>query len=184
MKRIIAMLVALVVLCLGCVTEAAADQSRYKKIFKDNSFNYYMDMENAKWILLTNGKREYIIDVWVKLVRRDQDNSAYNEYSHKTQEGDYEAPTGTYYLEHYYIRPSTQQIQFLCELEVAGRPDNDIRQRAYSSDNWESLVPESVEDSIYHSVVPIMNNVSKNNGKNKLLSDIGDGIEDIFRISI
>lgn len=178
MKRIIAVLVALVVLCLGCAAEAGENQDRYKKLFKDNSFSYYMDMKNAKWVLFADGKREYIIDVWVKLVRNDQaGDSAY-------QEEGYEEPVGSYYLEHYYIRPAAQQIQFLCELEVAGRPDNDINQRPYSSANWEELVPESVEDNIYHTVVPIMNKVSKSSGKNKLLSDIGDGMEDIFRISL
>lgn len=178
MKRIIAVLVALVLLCLGCAAEASEKQDRYKKLFQDSSFSYYMDMKNAKWVLFADGKREYIIDVWVKLVRNDQSSeSAY-------QEKVYEESMGNYYLEHYYIRPASQQIQFLCELEVSGRPDNDIKQRPYSSANWEELVPGSVEDSIYHTVVPIMNKVSKTSGKNKLLSDIGDGIEDIFRISL
>ena len=87
-----------------------------------------------------------------------------------------------YYLEHYYIRPSTQQIQFLCELEVSGRPDNDISQRKYNVKNWEYLVPESVEDNIYQAVVKKMGN--KPGSKGNLLESAGDFIEDVFRIAI
>ena len=81
-----------------------------------------------------------MIDVWVKLKP--------NSFS-----DDEDAKAGKYYLEHYYLNPKSKQIQFLCELEVTGRPSNAIKERPYSSQNWENLVPGSVEDDIYHAVV-------------------------------
>ena len=114
-------------------------EDRFQEIFRDDSFIYYMDMRSARNVPIPN-RQERMIDVWVKLKP--------NSFS-----GDGDAKAGKYYLEHYYINPKNKQIQFLCELEVTGRPSNAIKERPYSSQNWENLVPGSVEDDIYHAVV-------------------------------
>ena len=115
------------------------EKDRFQEIFRDDSFIYYMDMRSARNVPIPN-RQERMIDVWVKL----KPNSFSDEE---------DAKAGKYYLEHYYINPKDKQIQFLCELEVTGRPSNAIKERPYSSQNWENLVPGSVEDDIYHAVV-------------------------------
>lgn len=201
MKRIIILTMALALL-LGCAAEAAAvsgsgnaatattasdegekdkKESRYVKMFNDNYFNYYMDNKSIKWILCPNRSNEYIIDVWVKLERIED---AYDKSMAERSDDDQYAYQEKYYLEHYYVRPSTDQIQFLCELEVSGRPDNDIRQRDYDIKNWEYLVPDSVEDNIYQAVIKKMGRKYKGKGGAFSLSNIGNTIEDVFRISI
>lgn len=198
MKRIIILAVSMALL-LGCAAEAAETnsgaaaanaaagdegankESRYTKLFSDNYFNYYMDDKSIKWILCPNRSNEYIIDVWVKLERIDD---AYDRLAaEKTADSQY-AYQEKYYLEHYYVRPSTEQIQFLCELEVSGRPDNDIRQRKYDVKNWEYLVPDSVEDNIYQAVVKKMGKKYNGKGGAFSLNGIGNMLEDVFRISI
>lgn len=193
-KKIITLTLVLALL-LGCGAEAAesADSKagsstaaegnekqdkRYVKLFTDNYFNYYMDKKSAKWVLCPNRSDEYIIDVWIKLERIEDTNAKtlaerMNDSQYVYQE--------KYYLEHYYVRPSTEQIQFLCELEVSGRPDNDIRQRKYDVKNWEYLVPDSVEDSIYQAVVKKM---GRKHGANGSDFDLGNMMEDVFRISV
>ena len=89
-------------------------------------------------------RQDRIIDVWVKLLPKEASASAVDEPYKSTDK---------YYMEHYYIHPKNKQIQFLCELEVTGRPANAIKERPYSSQNWENLVPGSIEDDIYHAVV-------------------------------
>ena len=140
---------------------------RFQRIFQDTSYAYMMDTENARWIICPHTSNERIIDVWIKLVGGD--------------DGHYSYPA-KYYLEHYYIRPKTQQIQFLCELEVTGQPSNTVQQRPYSAAHWEDLVPESVEDHIYHAVVGVMGTLKKPGGASDV--SILDGLEDIFRISL
>ena len=198
MKKIITLVMALVLL-LGCGAEAAVSSNnsnsstsaavnssdsekkdeRYVRLFTDSYFNYYMDKKSAKWIACPDKNDEYIIDVWVKLERIDEANA--KSLAERMNDSQY-TYQGKYYLEHYYIRPSTQQIQFLCELEVSGRPDNDISQRKYNVKNWEYLVPESVEDSIYQAVVKKMG--KKPGSKGNLLKSAGDFVEDVFRIAI
>ena len=148
-------------------------QERYVKLLNDNGYDYLMDTENARWIPMPHSGNEYIADVWIRL----------NSDGTKDEKGgSYQYPQA-YYLEHYYIRPKTQQIQFLCELEVTGRPDNAIQERAYSVQNWENLVPGSIEDDIYHTVL-------KNMQKNKLLGthsagkSVRDIIEDKLNIAL
>ena len=198
MKKIITLVMALVLL-LGCGAEAAVSSNnsnsstsaavnssdsekkdeRYVRLFTDSYFNYYMDKKSAKWIACPDKNDEYIIDVWVKLERIDEANA--RSLAERVNDSQY-TYQGKYYLEHYYIRPSTQQIQFLCELEVSGRPDNDISQRKYNVKNWEYLVPESVEDNIYQAVVKKMG--KKPGSKGNILESAGDFIEDVFRIAI
>ena len=198
MKKIITLMMALV-LMLGCGAEAAVSSNnsssstsaaanssdsekkdeRYVRLFTDSYFNYYMDKKSAKWIACPDKSDEYIIDVWVKLERIEEANA--RSLAERVNDSQY-TYQGKYYLEHYYIRPSTQQIQFLCELEVSGRPDNDISQRKYNVKNWEYLVPESVEDNIYQAVVKKMGKKPGYNGN--LLKSAGDFVEDVFRIAI
>ena len=141
---------------------------RYVKLMADDSFVYYMDKKSARWILCPNSRDEYIVDVWIRL--EPIEGGAETKYSYPAK----------YYLEHYYLRPDKEQVQFLCELEVTGRPDNNVNQRSYDPQNWESLVPESVEDVIYQNVVKKMKN-KKENFWNIPARDI---MEDWFRISI
>lgn len=115
------------------------EKERFQEIFRDDSFIYYMDTRSARNVPIPN-RQDRMIDVWVKLKPNSSSDDA-------------DAKTGKYYLEHYYINPKSKQIQFLCELEVTGRPSNAIKERPYSSQNWENLVPGSVEDDIYHAVV-------------------------------
>ena len=96
-------------------------------------------------------RQDSMIDVWVKLKPNGDSAEADDQ-------------KGKYYLEHYYIYPKNKQIQFLCELEVTGRPSNAIKERPYSSQNWENLVPGSVEDDIYHAVVKRVKNSSSIGG--------------------
>ena len=144
---------------------------RYVKLLSDDSFAYYMDKKSAKWIQCPNTSDEYIIDVWVKMVQLESGNNADLQYSYPSK----------YYLEHYYIRPTTQQIQFLSELEVTGRPDNNIQERSYDEANWEKLVPESIEDSIYQAVVKKMGGVKKAKGKSR---SIKDTLDEVFNVAI
>ena len=114
------------------------EKDRFQEILRDESFIYYMDTRSVRNVPIPN-RQDRMIDVWVKLKP--------NSFS------DGDAKAGKYYLEHYYLNPKSRQIQFLCELEVTGRPSNAIKERPYSSQNWENLVPGSVEDDIYHAVV-------------------------------
>lgn len=141
---------------------------RYFKLMADDSFVYYMDKKSAKWILCPNSRDEYIVDVWIRL--EPIADGADTRYSYPAK----------YYLEHYYLRPDKEQIQFLCELEVTGRPDNNVNQRSYDENNWENLVPESIEDVIYQNVVKKMK--KRNAGFWNI--PVGDIMEDWFRISI
>ena len=147
----------------------ANEKDRYLTILRDNGFVYALDTRNAHWIPMPHSGNEYIADVWVKLVQTEGDVN----YSYPQK----------YYLEHYYIRPSTQQIQFMCELEVTGRPNNDIQERAYSASNWENLVPGSVEDSIYHAVLENIKNVP-DVSKKDTSGSVSDILDEYLRISI
>ena len=86
-----------------------------------------------------------------------------------------------YYLEHYYVRPKTKQIQFLCELEVIGRPQNTISEREYDYKNWENLVPSSIESLLYKAVVKEAG--KSGNADNGKMSG-ADMLEEYLRISI
>lgn len=118
------------------------EKERYVFLLEDNGFAYYMDTRNAKWMKIPYSENEDIVDVWIRLVKTEPDE----EYSYPQK----------YFLEHYYIRPKTKQIQFLSELEVTGRPDNTVKERPYSVRNWENLVSGSLEDEIYHRVLKVM----------------------------
>ena len=147
--------------------------SRFMKILFDSTYTYYMDTKNVRWIVCPHTSNEQIVDVWIKMVPDSDAADASGSYSYPAK----------YYLEHYYIRPSTQQIQFMCELEVTGRPNNDIQERAYSASNWENLVPGSVEDSIYHAVLENIKNVP-DVSKKDTSGSVSDILDEYLRISI
>jgi hypothetical protein len=157
-------------------TTKAAVPERFQKICTDNAYTYYMDMQNAHWITCPHTSDEKIVDVWVKLVQDDDDADKTDAAS---KDG-YTYPA-KYYLEHYYIRPDKQQIQFLSELEVTGRPTNAINERPYNASHWENLVPGSVEDDIYHAVLEKM---KKAKAGSKGSMSVRDGIEEYLRISL
>lgn len=120
-------------------TKNGLEKERFQELLRDGSFVYYMDTKSVRYVPIPN-RQEKMIDVWVKLKPNSFSDEGYSS-------------SGKYYLEHYYINPKERKIQFLCELEVTGRPSNAIKERPYSSQNWENLVPGSVEDDIYHAVV-------------------------------
>ncbi len=165
--------------------EQQKQDKRYVKLFQDDSFIYSMDTQTAKWILCPNTSNEYIIDVWIRLdAIENNDTNAIDSSSvvatayTNSRATAYSYPN-RYYLEHYYIRPDKSQIQFLSELEVTGRPDNNIEERAYDVKNWENLVPDSIEDSIYQAVTKKMKREGAMN-----LPATHEVLEDVFRISI
>ena len=150
----------------------AAPVNRYVKIFQDNSYIYMMDMQTARWITCPHTGSEQIIDVWIKLVGNGSGDSASEPYSYPSK----------YYLEHYYIRPDKQQIQFMSELEVTGRPNNAITERSYNAANWENLVPGSIEEEIYHAVVSNAKDLVKQKANAK--TEGRDALEEMLRISL
>lgn len=157
--------------------KARRQKERFVPLLSDNGYLYLMDTQNARWIRMPHSGDEYIADVWIKLVKTDEE---------KKDDGnnpeDYSYPP-KYYLEHYYLRPKTQQIQFLSELEVTGRPDNAIKERAYSMQNWENLVPGSLEDDIYHGALKAMGK-NKVGGKTTHGMSARDMVEEYLRISL
>ena len=126
-------------------------KNRFEWIFTDGSYQYFMDRQSARWVRVPYSASEYMIDVWVCLISTGAD-SVVEEYD---SDGNM-VRLRKYFMEHYYIRPQTKQIQFLCELEVTGRPQNTISEREYNIKNWENLIPGSIEDEIYRAVVKRM----------------------------
>ena len=206
MTRVIRLLLACII-ALGCTAAAAQvgsylkrddkpalqseeekqqkQDTRYVELFQDESFIYSMDKKTARWIRCPNTLDEYIIDVWIRLDAIEEENPNKNTSSSllslaysSTKTVPYSYPA-RYYLEHYYIRPDKGQIQFLSELEVSGRPDNNIEERAYDAANWENLVPDSIEESIYQGVTKKL----KRSEAMKLPA-AHEVLEDVFRISI
>ncbi len=147
---------------------------RFIKLAVDDMYIYYLDKSSVEWKRLPYSSSEYMADVWVRMIERepkslDDDMAAYGADNFRAQialarEQGYQYPPEdikvlrqqNYVLEHYYLRPKTKQIQFLCELEVFGRPQNTINERAYDYQNWENLVPGSVEASIYDATIKII----------------------------
>ena len=91
-----------------------------------------------------------------------------------------------YFIEHYYISPAKREIMFISELEVTGRPENAVKERAYDPKNWEQLVPGSIEDEIYEAVTARMKSAPGQRGG--LLSgtsgmSLRDMVEEYARIS-
>ena len=152
-------------------------RSRYKTLFVDNGFTYYMDVQNTRWVKRPYNTEEYMIDAWVRLVE--------NTTGEPVAE-DGKIRPAKYFLEHYYISPERRQVMFLSELEVTGRPDNAVKERAYDPKNWEQLVPGSIEDELYAAITARMKSAPGQRGG--ILSgtsgmSLRDMIEEYARIS-
>ena len=118
-----------------------------------------------------------MIDAWVRLVE--------NTTGEPVAE-DGKIHPAKYFLEHYYISPQRRQIMFISELEVTGRPENAVKERAYDPKNWEQLVPGSIEDELYEAITAQMGSAPGERGG--LLSgtsgmSLRDMVEEYARIS-
>ena len=147
---------------------------RFLKLAVDDTYTYYLDKTSVQWKRVPYLANEYMADVWIRMIEREpaplNDDMAYYgaenfraEVASAREQGYQYSPedlkvlkSQSYVLEHYYLRPKTKQIQFLCELEVFGRPQNAINERAYDNKNWEYLVPGSVESLIYEATIKII----------------------------
>ncbi len=149
-------------------------KQRFIKLAVDDTYTYYLDKNSVEWKRLPYSTSEYMADVWIRMIEHDpkpldNDMAAYGAENFRAQialareQGYQYSPEDTkvlsqqaYILEHYYLRPKTKQVQFLCELEVFGRPQNTINEREYDYRNWENLVPGSVESTIYEATIKIL----------------------------
>lgn len=157
----------------GTDEEAAEKKKkdRYFEIYRDETYIYSMDRKTAHYTRVPQTIDEKMIDVWIKLTPVEY-TSGRDDYSYVPK----------YYLEHYLLRIKYKQVQFLCEMEVTGRPRNDIDEKRYDPRQWERLVPGSIEEIIYHAVLENkskVHNESKANG-----TDARDYIENTFNISL
>lgn len=153
-------------------------KARYKTLFTDNGFTYYLDSKNSRWIPRPNSGSERIIEAWIRLVE--------NPGGEPPVDSDQVRPA-KYFLEHYYISPQRREIMFISELEVTGRPENAIKERPYDNANWEQLVPGSIEDDLFEAVVARMKNAPGE--RSGILSgtsgmSLRDMVEEYARISL
>lgn len=174
-------------------------QPRFIKLAVDETYTYYLDKNSVQWIKMPYSTSEYIADVWIRMIERnpaplDDDMASYGadnynaEISLAREQGyQYSADdvhvlrSQAYVLEHYYLRPKTRQIQFLCELEVFGRPQNTVSERAYDYRNWENLVPGSVESVIYASTIKVIGEWKSTERGHMTFSDM---LDEYLRISL
>lgn len=145
--------------------------SRYKTLFVDNGFTYYLDAKDTRWIPRPYNSAEYIIDTWVRLVENTTGEAV-------AEDG--KIRPAKYFLEHYYISPQRREIMFISQLEVTGRPENAVKERPYDPRNWEQLVPGSIEDAIFEAVTKRMSSApgAKTGGMS-----VRDMVEEYARIS-
>ena len=156
----------------------AEKKARYKTLFLDNGFTYYLDSKNSRWVLRPNSGRERMIEAWVRLVENTTGS---------TVSEDGKVRPNKYFLEHYYISPELREIMFISELEVTGRPENAVKERPYDAANWEQLVPGSIEDDLFDAVVAKMKQAPGE--RSGVLSgtsgmSLRDMIEEFARISL
>ena len=174
---------------------------RFIKVAMDDTYIYYLDKQSIMWKRLPYFANEYMVDCWVRMIERNPDNSNLpndvSDYINGGVNGEIEvaAERGLsfnqndidvlkhkkFFLEHYYIRPKTKQIQFLCELEVIGHPQNTISEREYAYKNWEDLVPGSIESMIYNVTIKEVHR-SKADAKGHM--SVADMVDEYLRISI
>lgn len=145
--------------------------AHYIYLFSDDGFNYYLDGEVSCRTYPPVGY-EKLLDVWIKILPIG--------VAPETEVLDHQ----TYYLQHYLLYPKKAQIMFLSELEVDGRPDNDIQERPYNTKNWENLIPGSLEENIYRECVKRQKKLKQRGDKKSAVKTAGDFLEDTFRISL
>lgn len=176
-------------------------KARFVKLAMDDTYSYYLDKQSVSWRRVPYSASEYMLDVWIRMIEINPDNSDLPddlaEYINDTTNGEISVaeekgkkfnPVDTdvlqhkkFFLEHYYLRPKTKQIQFLSELEVVGHPQNTISERAYDYKNWEYLVPGSIESVIYNMT---MKEVGKSGSSENGHMTFADYLEEYARISI
>lgn len=173
-------------------------KARFVKLFSDDNFDYYLDRQSVQWIKMPYSTSEYMADVWIRMIERNTSpaedhlykyiSASDDEISEAANKGIIYDPvdvkvlrTKKYILEHYYLRPKTKQVQFLCDLEVIGRPQNAVSERAYEYKNWENLIPGSVEFAIYYGVI---DDIGTKKASEKGHMKVKDQIEEYVRISI
>ncbi len=176
-------------------------KARFIKLLSDDTYDYYLDRNTVRWISIPYSTSEYMADIWIRMIEKNQtkdENMPSDLYDYVNEIDDeitdaaakgivYDEVdvkvlrTKKYFLEHYYIRPKTEQIQFLCELEVVGRPQNAISERTYDYKNWESLIPGSIEFSIYHGV---LSNIGKGKASKRGHMTVVDMIDEYARIAL
>ena len=175
---------------------------RFVKVAIDDEYTYYLDKQSVEWKRLPYSASEYMLDFWVRLVEHTPDHSNFPDYlsdyingGGKNGEIKIARERGVslnqadinvlkhrkFFLQHYYIRPKTKQIQFLCELEVVGHPQNTVSEREYSYKNWENLIPGSIESTIYKMT---MKSVSKRGSSDRSRMSFADMMDEYLRISI
>ena len=174
---------------------------RFVKLTSDDSFDYYLDKSSVQWQNLPYSASEYMADVWIRMLDKDSslddlppdlqnyiNDQSNDEIAEAEARGLIYDPvdvkvlrTKKYFLEHYYIRPQRRQIQFLCELEVVGRPQNTISERAYDYKNWENLIPGSIETAIYYGVLDVIGTGKAGSRGHMTVADM---VEEYARISI
>lgn len=144
-------------------------EERFFKIATDSSYFYYVDTRTFMYRQMPSSRHQYI-DVWVKLIPiSNHDPSA--------------ATSADYYLlHHYYICQKTQEIKCLSTSEIFGVPQNTPTGVKYNP-RWEKLVPGSIADTVFQGIVDNID-LLPSTGKNSDFKNIGDGIEDVLRISI
>ena len=144
---------------------------------------------------------EYMADVWIRMIEREQDTSAMpadladyvndtntDEIALAKAKGYQYTPDDIkvlqhkkYFLERYFLRPKKDQIQFICELEVVGHPQNTASQRKYDYSNWEELIPGSIESILYYSIIQV---IGKSKASERGHMTFADMFEEYGRISI
>ena len=163
---------------------------RFVKLTMDESYVYYLDKQAVTWRRLPYSSSEYMADVWIRMVERDDDDTEYpaEEVELAAEQGkqlpdvDIEVlQHRRYYLEHYYLRPKTEQIQFLSELEIVDRPQNTSNERKYDYQNWEYLIPGSMESVIYRTVIQTIGTSKASERGHMTFTDM---LEEYARISV
>lgn len=176
-------------------------KARFIKLAVDDTYTYYLDKQSVSWQRIPYSASEYMLDIWVRMIEIEPDTSdlpddlasyvndkSSGEVALAEEKGLLLTPTDIdvlqhkkYFLEHYYLRPKTKQIQFLCELEVVGHPQNTISERTYDYKNWENLIPGSIESIIYNMT---MKEVGKSGSSDSGHMSFADYLEEYARISI
>lgn len=151
--------------------EDMEQKSRFIYLFSDDGFNYYLDSVSSCRTTPPSGSAK-LLEVWIKLLPLG--------LAPETEV----VIDQTYFLQHYMLWPDREQIMFLSELEVEGRPDNYIKERPFDGRNWEKLVPGSLEDNIYRECMKYRSSLKKRGPQKKTTSKIGDVLEDTFHISL
>ena len=175
---------------------AKYEKLRFVKLTSDDRYDYYLDRESVTWKRVPYTSSEYMADVWIRMIEKPQDNEPVNnadvseiaELAFAREQNINYAPSdievlmhNQYFLEHYYLRPKRKQIQFLCELEVVGHPQNNESGRVYDVKNWEELIPGSIESIIYKKVLNTIGDAMADESGHMKFTD---WFEEITRISI